>query len=190
MVHEEIIFLFPGRNYRIFRSSIVTCFRDRCNLLRGILFDDHSDRCADMHLGRSGFWLAIAGMYYLPCQWCAASVYRNCWRISVQDLSGSKASPNLYCQRSRYRETETIQKLEYVGKELVGNKDGVREEKDKVRKERLCEDRSMHHRICCVVFIFYCSYWYPYKLISICSIFYYYSILYCWNIISTICICC
>ena len=80
----------------IFRSSIVTCFRDRCNLLRGILFDDHSDRCADMHLGRSGFWLAIAGMYYLPCQWCAASVYRNCWRISVQDLSGDKAQTDFY----------------------------------------------------------------------------------------------
>ena len=65
MVSSETIFLFAGRNYRIFSSTFVPgiCYGSRV-LCVGIYYDC-SNHSTDINLGRSGCRLAVNGMYYL-----------------------------------------------------------------------------------------------------------------------------
>ena len=61
----ETIFLFAGRNYRIFSSTFVSgiCYGSR--VLRVGIYYDCSNHSTDINLGRSGCRLAVNGMYYL-----------------------------------------------------------------------------------------------------------------------------
>ena len=65
MVSSETIFLFAGRNYRIFSSTFVPgiCYGSR--VLRVGIYYDCSNHSTDINLGRSGCRLAVNGMYYL-----------------------------------------------------------------------------------------------------------------------------
>ena len=65
MVSSETIFLFAGRNYRIFSSTFVSgiCYGSR--VLRVGIYYDCSNHSTDINLGRSGCRLAVNGMYYL-----------------------------------------------------------------------------------------------------------------------------
>ena len=65
MVSSETIFLFAGRNYRIFSSTFVSgiCYGSR--VLRVGIYYDCSNHSTDINLGGSGCRLAVNGMYYL-----------------------------------------------------------------------------------------------------------------------------
>ena len=65
MVSSETIFLFAGRNYRIFSSTFVSgiCYGSR--VLRVGIYYDCSNHSTNINLGRSGCRLAVNGMYYL-----------------------------------------------------------------------------------------------------------------------------
>ena len=96
MVGKKAVFLFVGRNHRIFSGALVAGFRNRYYFLCPCVFDGDGPYCTNTDLGGSGVRLAFSGVHYLFCEWNPAFLYRNCGTVPVKDIPGDETSANFY----------------------------------------------------------------------------------------------
>lgn len=78
--------------------SSVYCFFYGCVVLPGCLFVYRIYYCQKADFWRSGFRMAVSGMYYFINQWGAIFLYRYCGSVFGKDLHGGKEQTCLYCE--------------------------------------------------------------------------------------------
>ena len=101
MVTKKIIFLFYGRNYRIFSGTIVSGIYYGSGVLPVIFYHNWIYCTADFDLGRPGIRLAIPGLYRVFCWRNPAALYRDCGTVFIKNLFRNKAQANLYSKRKQ-----------------------------------------------------------------------------------------
>lgn len=105
LVIKKIIFLFHGRNYRVFSSAIVSGIHYGGTVLFLIFYYYWVYCDADFNLGRPGIRLAFSGLHPVFCGRNSTSLYRNCGTVFIKNLFGNKAQTNLYFKRKQRRRT-------------------------------------------------------------------------------------